>query len=56
VCVCAFPVSCFVLWPGREAAWWPRDVHHSVMHGQVEAGVNLLAYLLGKFEFAAFTV
>lgn len=53
-CVCACPVSCVcaralvlsvvVLWPGRGAAWWPRAVHHSVMHGQVDSGVNLRAY------------
>jgi hypothetical protein len=41
---------------GAGAAWWPRAVYHGVMHGQVEAGVNLRAYLLGGFEFAAFTL
>lgn len=55
-CACACPVICCVLWPGRRAAWWPRAVHHSVMKGQVEAGANLRAYLLGGFEFAAFTL
>ena len=27
-------------------------MYHSVMNGQVEAGANLRAYLLGGFEFA----
>jgi len=32
-----------------------RAVYHSVSNGQIEAGANLRAYLLGGFEFAAFT-
>jgi len=59
VCMCAcVRLSCHLLclMAGAGAAWWPRAVHHSVMKGQVEAGANLRAYLLGGFEFAAFTL